>query len=330
MKLLLSCIILLCNSLLSSCNEHQDQKGLRIALNIMKHQIEEIMEYQAKQEVRIRELEEDKWNRELEHDLWIRELEQNNRNREQEQNNRIRELERDNQILKQEQDNRIRKLEHGIRIKRKQIEDFKNICILRETDEANFKVNDTLTLSKHNMTALETSGENLKLTAKEAIPEKVTKHLNDRRCGKNGIAGRYTDPSNQIAFYAYMDSHETNPGRHQTLIFDVVKTNVRSAYNKHSGLFISPDHGIYVFTWTIVSDLHGYIYSEIMINSAPFGSILTNSEDITDDHTVTGIVVAEVNQGDVVYIRTNPNVSIKGQILSDTFHRTSFSGWKID
>lgn len=127
-----------------------------------------------------------------------------------------------------------------------------------------------------------------------------------------------------------MDTHETNPGRHQTLIFDVVKTNVGSAYNKHSGLFICPDHGIYVFTWTIVADSNGYVYSEIMINSAPFGSILTNSESISNDHTVTGIVVAEVNLGDVVYIRTNPNKSIKGQILSDTFHHTSFSGWKID
>ncbi|VDI15025.1 Hypothetical predicted protein [Mytilus galloprovincialis] len=132
-----------------------------------------------------------------------------------------------------------------------------------------------------------------------------------------------------VAFYAYMDTHETNPGRHQTLIFDIAKTNIGYAYNTNSGLFTSPDHGIYMFTWTIICESYGFVYSEIMINSAPFGSILTNSQSITNDHTVTGIVVAEVYQGDVVYILTNPNQPIQRGILSDTFHRTSYSGWKI-
>lgn len=119
-----------------------------------------------------------------------------------------------------------------------------------------------------------------------------------------------------VAFYAYINTHETNPESHQTLIFDVVRTNVGSAYNKHSGLFTSQDHGIFVFTWTIIIDYHGYVFSEIIVNSDPIGSILTNSEDITDVHTVTGIVVAVVNQGDVVYIRTNPTGGIRGKILS--------------
>ncbi|CAC5426273.1 C1QL [Mytilus coruscus] len=139
-----------------------------------------------------------------------------------------------------------------------------------------------------------------------------------------------TNPTNLVAFYAYMKTHETNPGRHQTLIFDEVKINLGSAYSRNSGLFTSPDHGIYVFTWTVVADEYGYVYSEIVINSTPFGSILTNSQEIRDFHTVTGIVVAEVNQGDEIYIRTNPNYAIKGRIVSDTSLRTSFSGWKID
>lgn len=138
------------------------------------------------------------------------------------------------------------------------------------------------------------------------------------------------DSSNMVAFYAYMDTHETNPGRHQTLIFDIAKTNVGSAYNTNSGLFTSPQHGIYVFSWTISSDKNGFVFSEIEINSTPFGSILTNSQEISDEHTSTGIVVAEVNQGDVVYIRTNPNASVVGKILSNVNHRTSFSGWKIN
>ncbi|VDI11348.1 Hypothetical predicted protein, partial [Mytilus galloprovincialis] len=138
-----------------------------------------------------------------------------------------------------------------------------------------------------------------------------------------------TDPANTVAFYAYMSSHEANLGRHQTLVFDMVKTNLGSSYSKHTGVFTTPEKGTFVFTWTITSDFHSYIYSEILINSVPFGSIISSSDEIHDDHTATGIIVVQLNHGDVVYIRTNPNASIKGRILSDSLRRSSFSGWKI-
>lgn len=99
-------------------------------------------------------------------------------------------MERDNRILKQEQNNRIRKLEHSIQIQSKHIEVLRNTSIRSENDQPMFKLNNVMTVSKQNMTASKTSEENLKLTAKEAISVNVTKHFNEKRCGKNGIAGR--------------------------------------------------------------------------------------------------------------------------------------------
>ncbi|XP_071149088.1 uncharacterized protein [Mytilus edulis] len=134
---------------------------------------------------------------------------------------------------------------------------------------------------------------------------------------------------NTVAFYAYLSHGESQPGKHQILIFDIVKTNVGLSFNKHSGMFTAPVNGVYAFVWTVSSGTHSYIYSQLVVNSDPFGAIVTDSDEINDYHTVTGSVVAELNHGDVVYIRTNPTASIKGVIRSQDEMRTSFSGWKL-
>lgn len=132
-----------------------------------------------------------------------------------------------------------------------------------------------------------------------------------------------------VAFYAWMNGNEGNPGEHKTLIFDGVQTNLGNAYDKHSGLFRAPQTGYYVFTWTIMSDYHGWVYSELVVNSTPRGSILTNSQEINDEHMTTGIVVLSIQRGDDVFVRTKPKASWRGAILSSDKHRSSFSGWRI-
>ncbi|XP_052072215.1 uncharacterized protein LOC127710429 [Mytilus californianus] len=97
----------------------------------------------------------------------------------------------------------------------------------------------------------------------------------------------------------------------------------RSSFTKRSVT------GVYVFIWTVASSSHSFIYSQMVINSYPFGAIFTDSDEIGDYHTSTGNVVAELNQGDVVYIRTHPTDLIKGGIWSHDNFRTYFNGWKL-
>lgn len=132
-----------------------------------------------------------------------------------------------------------------------------------------------------------------------------------------------------VAFYAYMSKDELQPGKNHILVFDDVKTNVGLAYNKHNGMFTAPVNGVYVFIWTVVCGRHNFNFSQLVINSNPFGAILTDSDGIDDIHTVTGSVVAELNQGDVVYIRTHPTDGIDGIIISQDDMHTSFNGWKL-
>ena len=116
------------------------------------------------------------------------------------------------------------------------------------------------------------------------------------------------------------------PGAGHVLVFDVVKTNVGSAYNHHDGVFTAPSTGSYVFSWTVTSWYHSFIYSELMVNSSSFGRIITNSQDIEDEHVGSSVVAAALTQGDIVYVRI---VGSGGTLASHGNILTSFTGWKL-
>ena len=132
-----------------------------------------------------------------------------------------------------------------------------------------------------------------------------------------------------MAFYAYMSQSEPTIGHHQTFVFDHVVTNVGGNYNRHSGIFTSPSQGVYVFSWTLYCKNGGFFYSEVVVNSDPVGAIFCSAEGATNMRHVTGVVVVEINQGDIVYIRSHPTILIEGSVYSSSIIRSSFTGWKL-
>uniref|UniRef100_A0A8W8M301 C1q domain-containing protein n=1 Tax=Magallana gigas TaxID=29159 RepID=A0A8W8M301_MAGGI len=76
-----------------------------------------------------------------------------------------------------------------------------------------------------------------------------------------------------VAFYAYMSTTESNPSTHHTIIYDHEVTNIGNGYNRHSGTFIAPVDGVYVFSWTIFMSVPGeYMSIELTLNSQPVGA----------------------------------------------------------
>ncbi|CAG2222315.1 unnamed protein product [Mytilus edulis] len=135
--------------------------------------------------------------------------------------------------------------------------------------------------------------------------------------------------SSDPAFYAYLEAPETNPKSNMVVKFDTPITNIGGAYNIEKGLFTVPRKGVYVFSWTIVSSDRGVIFTQIVVNSEPIGSMITHAEQSYDFHTTTTVAVKELNQGDVVFIRTNPHSRALGYINSGVHFRSSFSGWSL-
>ncbi|XP_062585323.1 uncharacterized protein LOC134246988 [Saccostrea cucullata] len=172
--------------------------------------------------------------------------------------------------------------------------------------------------------------------------KKIFMNKRDEKYGRQErlLTGMSTTPpldvtANVVACYAYLSTAHINIGPDHTIKFDVVKTNQRQGYHPGSGVFIAPESGFYVFTWTVRVGAYGstpeYHSTEIVINNNVYGSayavaIPTSSRDDIG----TGTAVAHVNQGDDVYIRTHSSYQGTGGILSDEFGRSSFAGWKIN
>jgi hypothetical protein len=135
----------------------------------------------------------------------------------------------------------------------------------------------------------------------------------------------------EVAFYSYLSQAEANPGKHQTVIFDRDVTNLNGHYNHHAGIFISPENGIYTFTWSIYCQNGAgtcRITTELVVNSNPFGAQYCNGMAGQYAH-ISGNVVVQINKGDVVYVRTHPTNTIVGQIWSNFDAKSSLSGWKL-
>lgn len=132
-----------------------------------------------------------------------------------------------------------------------------------------------------------------------------------------------------VAFCAYMSTSEASPSLHHVLVFDNVQTNIGSAYDRISGMFTAPVDGVYVFSCTIFSDRHSFIYSQIVVNTQSFTNMITDSDEVSDFHSSTGVIVVSLNRGDKVYIRTHPTYLSHGSVHSGVFGNTLFNGWKL-
>ncbi|XP_019918432.3 multimerin-2 [Magallana gigas] len=158
--------------------------------------------------------------------------------------------------------------------------------------------------------------------------EKIPRASKEKRI-LTGIQSTSTPFPDGAAFSAYVSHYETDISKEFTIHFDTVLTNIGNHYNKHSGTFTAPQHGVYVFTWNLYCYAEGYIYSQLVVNSNVVGTMFTSAQGAANIRSPTGIVVVEVNQGDVVFVRTHPTNGHVGNLYSYTDYRSSFNGWKL-
>lgn len=130
-----------------------------------------------------------------------------------------------------------------------------------------------------------------------------------------------------VAFYAYLTNTETNPGPHHVIVYDHIVTNSGNGYNKHSGAFTVPKAGMYVFSWTTFVNPNSYFPIELAVNSHRAGIVFVHAS--TTFNGVTGSVVIQLQQDDVVMVRSEPGYNPSGNIYSDNKMKTTFSGWCI-
>ncbi|XP_052718320.1 uncharacterized protein LOC128190339 [Crassostrea angulata] len=158
--------------------------------------------------------------------------------------------------------------------------------------------------------------------------EKIPRASKEKRL-LTGIQPTSTPFPDGAAFSAYVSHYETDISKEFTIHFDTVLTNIGNYYNKHSGTFTAPQHGVYVFTWNLYCNTGGYIHSQLVVNSNVVGAMFTSAQGASNIRSPTGIVVVEVNQGDVIFVRTHPTNAHIGNLYSHPDWRSSFNGWKL-
>ncbi|XP_060577780.1 uncharacterized protein LOC132734917 [Ruditapes philippinarum] len=133
--------------------------------------------------------------------------------------------------------------------------------------------------------------------------------------------------SGRVAFHVYLSSSKCF-NNFQVIEYDTEVLDTGNGYNEHDGIYIVPESGIYVFTWTFIADYSEYAVNEIVINGAAKGwTISDGSGHCILRSPSSGLILASVNAGDHVFIR---RVTGHGcMVYSSTFGQPTFSGWQL-
>jgi len=127
-----------------------------------------------------------------------------------------------------------------------------------------------------------------------------------------------------------MSSNEVNPGKHHTLIFDVVKTNAGNGYNKFSGLFTAPVSGLYALACSISMQGPGAFASYAIIKNAEIvGTFFVDAVSEHEYRSSSVTVIVSLQVGDVLFVRTSSTYTPHGNVLSNVNDWSSVAGWLI-
>ncbi|XP_069107257.1 uncharacterized protein [Argopecten irradians] len=130
-----------------------------------------------------------------------------------------------------------------------------------------------------------------------------------------------------IAFHAVMTVFTGPMIKGSALVYNQEILDHGNGYSETDGLYLVPESGTYVITWTTVT-YHDYVQTLLVVNGVTRGSSVTDAGEVTDIHQTTMIVVLVLNQGDHVSIRVG-NVGRGTLHTSDAYNYPAFSGWKL-
>ncbi|XP_069112950.1 uncharacterized protein [Argopecten irradians] len=133
-----------------------------------------------------------------------------------------------------------------------------------------------------------------------------------------------------VAFHAVLSNNKVY-AENAIVVYDTEKLDNGNAYNPADGLYMVPQTGTYVLTWTTICGTHQEFQTVLEVNGVVRGASFTDSSAVGDFHQSTAVVVSALNKGDHVFIRVGPVVGHWTIIsASHSYGLSTFSGWKLD
>ena len=129
-------------------------------------------------------------------------------------------------------------------------------------------------------------------------------------------------------FYAVIRGKHLTFNKDAILVFETVIVNEGEHYDPYDGVFVAPQKGVYLFSWT-VSGINAYIVTELLVEQ---NTISSAGEYNGGGGYPSGSMTAlcKMEKGDHVWIRTT-GVSSGHEINShDNYPQSSFLGLLIN
>ncbi|XP_052809298.1 complement C1q-like protein 4 [Mya arenaria] len=105
-----------------------------------------------------------------------------------------------------------------------------------------------------------------------------------------------------VAFFATIRNAQPFLGQGQTIDFEHIITNLGGGYQKN-GLFTAPNHGVYVFSVTLVTAYDQSGHASFIKNSEQITILYFHGNAIHDYDTSSQTIVLDLFQGDQISIR---------------------------
>jgi hypothetical protein len=130
-------------------------------------------------------------------------------------------------------------------------------------------------------------------------------------------------------FYAVIKDKHLTFNKDAILVFETVIVNEGEHYDPYDGVFVAPQKGVYLFSWTVSGYATNYIVTDLVVEQ---NTISSAGEKNGGGDYPSGSMTAlcKMEQGDHAWIRTT-GASTGHQLYSaDNYPQSAFLGLLID
>lgn len=180
------------------------------------------------------------------------------------------------------------------------------------------------------------------LTSFSTIPNSTPQNEDNCNCDSNrsmlmtaniskSRQTRVAEIPRSMAFHASL-SNRSSFKTNAAVVFDNEALDNGNGYTPTDGIYIVPESGIYVFTWTMLAGSHQEFDTHLVVNGQVKGSSFSDTSENGDYYQSTAVVVISVSAGDHIFIRMGYTTQAVGDIVStdSRYGQSTFSGWQLD
>ena len=130
-------------------------------------------------------------------------------------------------------------------------------------------------------------------------------------------------------FYAVVRGKSFTSNVDTILVFETVIVNEGEHYDPYDGVFVDPQKGVYLFSWTVSGNGGSYIVTELVVEQ---NTISSAGEYNGGGGKPSGSMTAlcKMEKGDHAWIRTTGLTSEHRIYSKDNYPQSSFLGLLID